>query len=116
MEQTIKALLDEEADELVGAERYERTASRDDGRSGHYKRKLATTSGQIELSVPKLRGATFQTAVIERYRRREMSVEEWHVRPLQGDYPLCLHRWDLPEAQLGRKLRERRDHDRDRGQ
>lgn len=76
VEQTLNALLNEEADELVGAERYERTASRDAYRSGHYKRKLVTTSGEIELKVPKLRGATFQTAVIERYRRRETSVEE----------------------------------------
>lgn len=76
VEQTLNALLDEEAEELVGAERYERTADREAYRSGHYKRKLVTTSGEIELSVPKLRGATFQTAIIERYRRRETSVEE----------------------------------------
>jgi transposase-like protein len=76
VEQTINALLDEEADELVGAKRYKRSASRDAYRSGHYKRKLVTTSGEIELEVPKLRGATFQTAIIERYRRRETSVEK----------------------------------------
>lgn len=72
----INQLLDEEADELVNAERYERTADREAYRSGHYKRKLVTSSGEVELDVPKLRGATFQTAVIERCRRRETSVEE----------------------------------------
>lgn len=72
----INQLLDEEADELVNAERYERTAEREAYRSGHYKRKLVTSAGEVELDVPKLRGATFQTAVIERYRRRETSVEE----------------------------------------
>lgn len=76
VQDTINALLEQEAEEMVGAERYERTAGREAYRSGHYKRKLTTTSGQIELDVPKLRGATFQTAVIERYRRRETSVEE----------------------------------------
>ena len=76
VQDTINALLEQEAEEMVGAERYERTAGREAYRSGHYKRKLVTTSGQIELDVPKLRGATFQTAVIERYRRRETSVEE----------------------------------------
>lgn len=45
-------------------------------RSGHYKRKLSISSGEVVLEVPKLRGVTFQTAVIERYRRRETSVEE----------------------------------------
>ena len=76
VQDTLNALLEQEAEEMVGAERYERTAGREAYRSGHYKRKLVTTSGQIELDVPKLRGATFQTAVIERYRRRETSVEE----------------------------------------
>lgn len=76
IQDTLNALLEQEADEMVGAERYERTADREAYRNGHYKRKLVTTSGQIELEVPKLRGATFQTAVIERYRRRETSVEE----------------------------------------
>lgn len=76
IQDTLNALLEQEADEMVGAERYERTADREAYRSGHYKRKLVTTSGQIELEVPKLRGATFQAAVIERYRRRETSVEE----------------------------------------
>ena len=76
VQDTINALLEEEAGEMVGAERYERTAGREAYRSGHYKRKLATTSGEVVLDVPKLRGATFQTAVIERYRRRETSVEE----------------------------------------
>ena len=76
VQDTLNALLEQEAEEMVGAERYERTAGREAYRSGHYKRRLTTTSGQIELDVPKLRGATFQTAVIERYRRRETSVEE----------------------------------------
>ena len=76
VQDTINALLEEEADEMVGAERYERTAGREAYRSGHYKRKLVTTSGEVVLDVPKLRDATFQTAVIERYRRRETSVEE----------------------------------------
>ena len=30
----------------------------------------------MELKVPKLKGIPFETAIIERYRRRESSVEE----------------------------------------
>jgi transposase-like protein len=30
----------------------------------------------VNLKVPKLRKTTFETAIIERYRRREASVEE----------------------------------------
>ena len=75
VQETLNALLDEEADETVGAGRYERTAAREAYRSGRCKRKLVTTSGEVVLDVPKFRGATFQTAVIGRYRRRETSVE-----------------------------------------
>ena len=47
--------------ELVGAERYERTAGREAYRSGHYARRLITGVGEIELSVPKLRGTAART-------------------------------------------------------
>jgi Transposase, Mutator family len=40
-------------------------------RSGSYDRKLQTTAGEVTLKVPKLRMQTFETAIIERYRRRE---------------------------------------------
>lgn len=76
VEDTINALLDEEADLLASAERYERTAEREAYRAGHYTRTLATTSGEIEVAMPKLKGAKFVTAIIERYRRRETSLEE----------------------------------------
>ena len=76
VEDTINAILDEQADELVNAERYERSDERQAYRSGHYGRKLLTSSGEVDVRVPKLRGARFTTEVIERYRRRESSVEE----------------------------------------
>lgn len=76
VEETLNALLDAEADRLVGAERYARSAGRKDYRSGHYKRKLHTKAGEVTLKMPKLRHQAFETAIIERYRRREASVEE----------------------------------------
>src|SRR5262249_8350910 len=76
VEATLNALLDAEADELCGARRYERSPQRQDSRAGHYTRKLQTKAGQVELNVPKLRHLPFETAIIERYRRRETSVEE----------------------------------------
>lgn len=57
VEETPNALLDEEASELFGAWCYERAAGRETHRSGHYTRRLVTGVGEIELSVPKLRGA-----------------------------------------------------------
>ena len=76
VEETLNELLDSEAEELTGAGKYERSESRKGYRSGHYTRNLTTTSGNVKLSVPKLKGVPFETAIIERYRRRESSVEE----------------------------------------
>lgn len=76
VEETLNALLDKEADELVNAGKYERSVERQGYRSGHYKRDFQTTAGEVELNVPKLKGVPFETAIIERYRRRESSVEE----------------------------------------
>jgi putative transposase len=76
VEETLNALLDAEADKLCQAGRYERTEGRKDTRAGHYNRKLDTKVGRVQLKVPKLRMLTFETAIIERYRRRESSVEE----------------------------------------
>lgn len=41
-----------------------------------YKRDLQTKAGEVRLKVPKLRQQKFETAITERYRRRESSVEE----------------------------------------
>lgn len=45
VEDTLNALIDEEADDPVEAERYERTADRGAYRAGCYRRSLTTTSG-----------------------------------------------------------------------
>jgi putative transposase len=76
VEETLNALLDAEADRLCNAQRYERSEDRRDTRAGHYERKLHTKAGEVNLKVPKLRRQTFETAIIERYKRRETSVEE----------------------------------------
>jgi len=76
VEQTLNALLDAEADRACNAARYERSPERQDTRAGSYERKLATKAGEVVLKVPRLRKLPLETAIIERYRRRESSVEE----------------------------------------
>ena len=76
VEETLNGLLEAEADQLCGAKRYERSADRVDTRSGSYDRKLQTKAGEVALKVPRLRNLPFETQIIERYRRRESSVEE----------------------------------------
>lgn len=159
IEETINAMLDEEADRLVGAGPCERTDERAAYRAGHHERGFTTTSGQVTLKMPKLKGMRFATAVIERCKRRETSVEEaiiemylagvstrriedvgeilWgrgrlrrHGLKLQRQgvqgcgrmempaadprIPVRIRRRHLPEAKLGRLLRERGGHGGDR--
>jgi putative transposase len=76
VEETLNKLLDAEADKITNACRYERNSERLDTRAGHYTRKLMTQAGEVNLKVPKLRKLTFETSIIERYRRRQASVEE----------------------------------------
>lgn len=76
VEDTLNTMLDEEADRLTNAKRYERSEGRLDTRAGHYKRKLLTKAGEVKLKVPKLRTLPFETAIIQRYQRKEISVEE----------------------------------------
>ena len=76
VEEALNAMLDAEADRLCGAARYERSDARQDTRAGHYERSLDTKAGPVSLRIPKLRRQTFETAIIERYQRRESSVEE----------------------------------------
>ena len=76
VEETINSLLDAEADKLVQAERYARDEARKGYRAGHYDRSFTTQAGEVNLKVPKLKGVTFESAIIQRYQRRECSVEE----------------------------------------
>lgn len=76
VEETLNALLDHDADELISAGKYERSDDRKGYRSGHYDKNFTTTSEDVKLHVPKLKGIQFETAIIERYRHRECSAGE----------------------------------------
>ena len=69
VEETLNELLEKEAETLTQAARYERNEARQGYRSGHYDRRLTTTSGDVTLHIPRLKGIPFETAIIERYRR-----------------------------------------------
>ena len=69
-------ILEQEVDEFIGAQRYERNSTRRDQRNGHYRRTLGTATGVIEgLSVPRTRKG-FRTQVFERYQRRRAELDE----------------------------------------
>jgi transposase len=57
VEETLNALLDHEAEELVNAEKYERSGDRKGYRSGHYSRNFQTTAGEVSsLQIEELGG------------------------------------------------------------
>jgi putative transposase len=106
VEDTLNALLDAEADRLCNAQRYERSAARRDTRAGRYERTLQTTAGEIRLKVP-IASPSDVTAIIERYRRRESSVEEALIEMyLAGVSVRRLE--DITEALWARGYRPRR--------
>ena len=76
VEETLNKMLDAEAESLCSAKRYERNGERAGYRAGHYERELTTPAGTMTLKIPKLKRIRFETEIIERYRRRESSVEE----------------------------------------
>lgn len=76
MKEVLEGIMEAEAEELLCAKPYERTEERADYRNGKRKRKLTTRVGEIELEVPRMRVLAFQTEVIDRYRRMEISLEE----------------------------------------
>lgn len=89
VEETLNALLDKEADELVNAQKYERSSGRQGYRSGHYKRNFQTTAGEVELNVPKLKGVPFETAIIERIVSRFFRKFNFH-RLAAGSQPAMI--------------------------
>ena len=76
VEDTLNALLNAEADAICNAGRYQRSPNRQDTRADTYKRKLLTTSGKVELKIPRLRTLPFETQIIKRYQTKQSSVEE----------------------------------------
>lgn len=103
VEQTLNGLLEAEAKQLCGAGRYERTDARKDTRAGSYTRRLQTKAGEVCLKVPRLRSLPFETQIIERYKRRESSVEEALIEMYLAG--VSVHRVeDITEALWGTKV------------
>ncbi len=103
VEEALNAMLDAEADRLCGADRHEHSEGRKDTRAGSYQRSLATKAGKVSLKVPKLRRQTFETAIIERYRRRESSVEEALIERYLADVSVRRVE-DITEASWGTRV------------
>jgi transposase-like protein len=70
----LQALIDVEATEVIGADRYQRSTSRTTHRNGTRARLLSTKAGDVELRIPKLREGSFFPALLEPRRRIDRAL------------------------------------------
>ncbi len=74
VELVLQALIDVEATEVIGAERYERSEARRTWRNGARERLVATKAGDVEVKIPKLRRGSFFPSILERRRRIDRAL------------------------------------------
>ena len=70
----LQELIEVEATDVIGAERYERTGDRVTERNGSRLRLLATQAGDIQLRIPKLRKGSFFPSILEPRRRIDQAL------------------------------------------
>ena len=70
----LQALIEAEATAALGAGRYERTEERTNYRNGNRSKTVATTSGDVEVQIPKLRCGSFFPSLLERRRRIDQAL------------------------------------------
>ena len=73
---SLEVFLEQELEELVGAEWYARVGGRRDRRNGSYRRRLLTTLGQIDVAVPRSRESGSTGEVLGRYKRRTAEIDD----------------------------------------
>jgi transposase-like protein len=73
----LELILEDEIRDLVGARKFERAGGRLDHRNGTYLRRLMTSMGTVELSVPRARvSGAAGGEVLGRYKRRTQEVDD----------------------------------------
>ena len=70
----LQALIEAEATETIGADRYQRSQERGTYRNGHRPKTVSTTAGDIEVRIPKLRAGSFFPSLLERRRRIDRAL------------------------------------------
>ena len=74
VEAVLNQILDAQASEQVGAQRYERSDERVAYRNGYRPRQLYTRIGPLTLRVPQMRDGQFSTEIFSRYQRSEQAL------------------------------------------
>jgi putative transposase len=74
VQRVVQAALETEIERYLGAKKYERSRERKGHRNGYKPRQLKTRVGTLELQVPQVREARFQTKLFGRYQRQEAAL------------------------------------------
>ncbi len=97
---TLEMVLEEELKAMVGARRFERVGSRKGHRNGTYLRRLLTSLGQIDVTVPRSREGGSPADVMGRYQRRSEEVDAMMVEA----YVSGVSSADVTEALMGERV------------
>ncbi|GAF73507.1 unnamed protein product [marine sediment metagenome] len=71
VQEVLNQVLEAQASEAVGAERYERSEGRQGYRNGYRERKLIARIGTLSLRIPQIRDGVFSPELFRRYQRSE---------------------------------------------
>lgn len=72
----VEDFLEARRTEALGAELYERTASRNGHRGGSYTRRLKTKWGEVLIRIPRLAEGSYGLEIIDRWGRRHAHLDE----------------------------------------
>lgn len=72
----IEEALDAERSEWICCKRYERSSERQGHRNGYWMRWITLKDGRLEIRMPRLRGWSYESQIIPRYKQRVKEVDE----------------------------------------
>jgi transposase-like protein len=71
----INGALEAERDMLLGCKAHERTERRKDYRNGYWTRWITLKEGRLEVRMPRIRGMSYESGIIPRYKQRVDAVD-----------------------------------------
>lgn len=71
----INGALEAERDMLLGCKSHERTRGRKDYRNGYWSRWITVKDGRLEVRMPRIRGMSYESGIIPRYKQRIDAVD-----------------------------------------
>ena len=106
LKELVRGSVEETLNEMLEAEAEKLPRLPDTSATKHGKATAAvitTTSGDITLHMPRLKGVSFETLIIERYRRRESGVKEALIEMYLAGVSVCRVEY-ITEALWGSKV------------